>query len=202
MKIVLASANKGKIAEFEKLMPNDEVVAFSEILGQIEIDEDQDSFKGNAIKKARTIYDLLIEKDYESYKNVIVISDDSGITVPALNNEPGIYSARYAGLNASDKDNNKKLKLELNKLGLEKTPAFYTACIAIVYKNETYTVHGWIHGNVINKELGEGGFGYDPMFISNGFDKTLGELGYEVKKEFSHRTKALNLAKKVLDVIL
>lgn len=199
MKIVLASANKGKIAEFQKLMPDDEVLAFSEILGEVEIDEDQDSFKGNAIKKARTIYDLLIKKDY---KNVIVISDDSGITVPALNNEPGIYSARYAGINASDKDNNKKLIENLNKKNIEKTPAFYTACIAIVYQNEVYTVHGWMHGNVINKELGEGGFGYDPMFIPNGFDKTLGELGYDAKKEFSHRTKALNLAIKVLDVIL
>lgn len=199
MKIVLASANKGKIAEFQKLMPDDEVLAFSEILGEVEIDEDQDSFKGNAIKKARTIYDLLIKKDY---KNVIVISDDSGITVPALNNEPGIYSARYAGINANDKDNNKKLIENLNKKNIEKTPAFYTACIAIVYQNEVYTVHGWMHGNVINKEIGEGGFGYDPMFIPNGFDKTLGELGYDAKKEFSHRTKALNLAKKVLDVIL
>ena len=180
-------------------MPNDEVVAFSEILGQIEIDEDQDSFKGNAIKKAKTIYDLLMQK---GLADVIVISDDSGITVPALNNEPGIYSARYAGLNASDKDNNKKLIENLNAKNLEKTPAFYTACIAIVYNGETYTVHGWMHGNVINKELGEGGFGYDPMFIPNGFDKTLGELGYDAKKEFSHRTKALNLAIKVLDVIL
>ena len=200
MKIVLASANKGKIAEFEKLMPNDEVIAFSEILGQIEIDEDQNSFKGNAIKKARTIYDLLIEKGFDN--DVIVISDDSGITVPALNNEPGIYSARYAGLNASDKENNAKLIENLNKQNLEETPAFYSACIAIIYKNETYTVHGWMHGVVINKEIGEGGFGYDPMFIPEGFEQTLGELGYEVKKEFSHRTKALDLAMKVLDVIL
>ncbi len=200
MKIVLASANKGKIAEFEKLMPNDEVIAFSEILGQIEIDEDQNSFKGNAIKKARTIYDLLIEKGFDN--DVIVISDDSGITVPALNNEPGIYSARYAGLNASDKENNAKLIENLNKQNLEETPAFYSACIAIIYKNETYTVHGWLHGVVINKEIGEGGFGYDPMFIPEGFEQTLGELGYEVKKEFSHRTKALNLAMKVLDVII
>lgn len=199
MKIVLASANKGKIAEFQKLMPDDEVLAFSEILGQIEIDEDQDSFKGNAVKKARTIYDLLIEK---GIKDVIVISDDSGISVPVLNNAPGIYSARYAGLNASDKDNNEKLKSELNNLSLEKTPAFYTACIALVYKKEVYTVHGWMHGDVINKELGENGFGYDPMFIPTGFDKTLGELPSEVKKEFSHRSKALKLAIKVLEVIL
>ena len=199
MKIVLASANKGKISEFQKLMPEDEVLAFSEILGQIEIDEDQDSFKGNAIKKAKTIYDLLMQK---GLNDVIVISDDSGISVPVLNNEPGIYSARYAGLNASDKDNNGKLKSELNKLGLEKTPAFYTACIALDYKNEVYTVHGWMHGNVINKEIGENGFGYDPMFIPNGYEKTLGELPAEIKKEFSHRSKALKLAMKVLDVIL
>ena len=199
MKIVLASANKGKITEFQKLMPDDEVVAFSEILGEIEIEEDQDSFKGNAIKKAKTIYDLLVKK---GFSNIIVISDDSGISVPVLNNAPGIYSARYAGINASDKDNNAKLISKLNELNLEKTPAFYTACIALIYKNEVYTVHGWMHGIVVNKEVGENGFGYDPMFIPNGFDKTLGELPNEIKKEFSHRSKALELAKKVLDVIL
>ena len=199
MKIVLASGNKGKIKEFEKLMPNDDVVAFKEILGNIEIIEDQDSFKGNAIKKAQTIYQKLVS---EGHKDIIVISDDSGITVPILNNEPGIYSARYAGINASDKENNAKLIDNLNKKNIEKTKAYYTACIAIVYKGQVYTVHGWMHGNVINKELGEGGFGYDPMFIANGYDKTLGELGYEAKKDFSHRTKALSLAKKVLEVIV
>lgn len=199
MKIVLASANKGKIAEFQKLMANDEIIAFSEILGEIEIIEDKDTFKGNAIKKAQTIYDELVKI---GQKDVVVISDDSGITVPALNNEPGIYSARYAGEGSSDKQNNAKLITNLNAKNLEITSAFYTACIAIVYQGEVYTVHGWMHGNVINKELGEGGFGYDPMFIPTGFDKTLGELGYEAKKEFSHRTKALNLAVKVLDVIL
>jgi len=199
VKIVLASANKGKIAEFQKLLPNDEVIAFSEILGEIDIVEDKDSFKGNAIKKAQTIYDELKKN---GYKNMVVISDDSGISVPVLNNEPGVYSARYSGLNATDKSNNEKLIANLNSLNLEKTPAFYTACIAIVYNDEVYTVHGWMHGDVINKELGTGGFGYDPMFIPHGFDKTLGELAPEVKKEFSHRSKALNLAMKVLDVIL
>lgn len=199
MKIVLASANKGKINEFKKLMPNDEVIAFSEVLGKIEIIEDKDSFKGNAIKKAQTIYDEFMKI---GQKDIIVISDDSGITVPALNNEPGIYSARYAGEGSSDKENNAKLIENLNKENLEKTPAFYTACIAIIYKNEVYTVHGWMHGNVINKELGEGGFGYDPMFIPKGFDKTLGQLDQEIKKEFSHRSKALKLAMKVLNLII
>lgn len=199
MKIVLASANKGKMAEFEELMPNDKVIAFSEILGKIEIDEDKDTFKGNAIKKAQTIYD---ELQKIGFGDVVVISDDSGISVPALGNAPGVYSARYAGTNASDKENNEKLKSELNRLGLEKTKAFYTACIAIVYKSEVYTVHGFMYGEVLNKEIGTNGFGYDPMFIPKGYDKTLGELSSEIKKEFSHRSRALNLAKKVLDIII
>lgn len=199
MKIVLASGNKGKIAEFEKLMPNDEVIAFSQILGNLEIEEDKDTFKGNAIKKAQTIYD---ELQKIGYKDVVVISDDSGISVPVLNNEPGVYSARYSGENATDKSNNTKLIENLNAKNLEKTPAFYTACIAIVYQGEVYTVHGWMHGDVINKEIGEGGFGYDPMFIPSGFNKTLGEIDYAEKNKFSHRSKALVLAKKVLEVIL
>ncbi|OUR69432.1 non-canonical purine NTP pyrophosphatase, RdgB/HAM1 family [Arcobacter sp. 31_11_sub10_T18] len=196
MRIVLATGNKGKIKEFKKLLPNDEVIAFSEILGEMEIVEDADTFKGNAIIKAQTIFDKLEDE------NVIVISDDSGITVPAINNEPGIYSARYAGEGASDKDNLYKLIDELNKRGIEKTPAYYTACIAIVHKNETYTVHGWMHGNVINKTSGDQGFGYDPMFIPHGFKETLGELPHETKQAFSHRSQALELAKKVLKVIL
>ena len=199
VKIVLASSNKGKIKEFEKLMPNDEVIAFKEILGDIEIIEDKDSFKGNAIKKAQTIYD---ELEKNGHKNMIVISDDSGISVPLLNNEPGIYSARYAGENASDEDNNKKVISNLKELDCKKTPAFYTACIAIIYNKEVFTVHGWMHGNVIDQLIGEKGFGYDPLFIPKGFDTTLGELPHEIKKEFSHRSQALKLAKKVLDVIL
>ena len=200
MKIVLASGNKGKIAEFKKLMPNNEVVAFKELLGDIEIVEDKDSFQGNAVKKAETIYEKVLQLNNK--EEVLVISDDSGISVPALNNEPGIYSARYAGENASDKENNQKLISNLEKKALKKTPAYYTACIAIVYQNKTYTVHGWMHGEVISKEMGEGGFGYDPMFIPKGFDKTLGELPHEVKKAFSHRSKALKLAMKVIEVIL
>lgn len=199
MKIILASSNQGKIKEFKELLPDVEVIAFSDILGKIEIDEDQDTFQKNAVKKAKTIYELLISKNY---KDFVVISDDSGISLPILNNAPGIYSARFAGLNASDKENNDKLISKLNELKLEKTPAFYTACIAIVYKDFTYTVHGFMHGMATNKEIGTNGFGYDPLFIPNGFNKTLGELNLEVKKEFSHRSKALNLAKKVLEIII
>lgn len=196
MKIVLATSNNGKIKEFKKLLPNQEVITFKELLGDLDIVEDGDSFQANAIIKAKSIYEKLEDK------NVIVISDDSGITVPALNNEPGIYSARYAGENAKDEQNNQKLIDNLNKQSLDKTAAYYTACIAIVFQGEVYTVHGWMHGDVINKQIGTEGFGYDPLFIPKGYDKTLGELPHEVKKAFSHRSSALMLAMKVLEVIL
>lgn len=200
MKIVLATGNKGKIVEFKKMMPDDEVITFKELIGEYEVVEDKDTFQGNAIKKAEEIYEKLISLNQSD--DILVISDDSGITVPAINNEPGIYSARYAGENASDKDNIKKLITKLKEKDLKTTKAYYTACIAIVYKKQTYTVHGWMHGNVIDKEVGDHGFGYDPMFIPKGFDKTLGELPHEIKKKFSHRSQALQLAKKVLDVVI
>lgn len=195
MKIVLATGNQGKIKEFKHLMPNDEVYAFEELVGKMDIEETGITFKENAVIKAKAVYEKLNDK------NAIVISDDSGITVPVLNNEPGVYSARYAGKNATDKANNAKLMSKLKDANLNATPAFYTACIAIVYQGEVYTVHGWMHGVVMAEERGENGFGYDPMFIPTGYDKTLGELDNSVKKSFSHRSSALALAKKVLDVL-
>ena len=199
MNIILASANRGKIEEFKKLLPNNDLFAYSDILGKFDIDETGTSFKENAIIKASEVNEKLKQI---GEKNFIVISDDSGISLPILQNTPGVFSARYAKVGASDKENNTKLISKLDELNLERTPAFYTACIAIIYKDFTYTVHGFMHGMAINKELGTNGFGYDPLFIPDGFDKTLGELDFEVKQEFSHRNRALKLAKKVLEVIL
>ena len=199
MKIILASANRGKIEEFKNLLPNNKVFAYSDILGKFDIDETGSSFKENAIIKASEVNEKLKqigEKDF------VVISDDSGISLPILQNAPGVFSARYAKVGASDKENNTKLISKLDELDLDRTPAFYTACIAIVYNDLIYTVHGFMHGMAINKELGTNGFGYDPLFIPDGFDKTLGELDFEIKQEFSHRNRALKLAKKVLEVIL
>lgn len=200
MQIVLATGNKGKIKEFKKLINDIEIVAFGDILGDIDIVENGNTFKENAIIKAKKIYEMLKEKEPEV--EYIVISDDSGITVPALNNEPGIYSARYAGEGASDKENLNKLINNLKSKGIKRTKAFYTACIAIMYKDNVYTVHGWMHGDVIDEVRGDKGFGYDPMFLPNGYEKTLGELEADVKKEFSHRSRALQLAKKVIEVIV
>ena len=194
MKIVLATGNKGKLREF-KNMCEGEVIAFSEILGEMEIVEDADTFKGNALIKARTIYEKLQDE------NAIVVSDDSGISVPLLGGAPGIYSARYAGEGATDKENLYKLVDTVKAKGVEKTPAYYTASIAIVSQYGEYTVHGWMHGDVLATTRGEKGFGYDPMFVPYGYEETLGELDDEVKKEISHRAKALALAKPIIKML-
>ncbi len=190
MKIVLATGNKGKLREF-KQMCQDEVVAFSDLLGEFDIVEDGDTFAANALIKARTIYEKLGEE-------YLVISDDSGISLPVLNGAPGIYSARYAGEGVTDKDNLYKLIEAVKAKGLKSTPAYYTAAIAIVSKYGEYVVHGWMHGDVIDEARGDKGFGYDPMFIPKGFDKTLGELDDDVKSVISHRGKALELAKPII----
>ena len=192
MKIILATSNKGKVKEIQKSFDGFEVVPFSEVIEPFEIVEDGKSFKENAIIKAKAVYDTLGDE------NVIVLSDDSGISVPILDNEPGIKSARYAGEDATAKDNLYKLIDELKKRGIKKTSAFYTAAISLVSKEGIFSAHGWMYGDVIDEARGENGFGYDPMFIPEGFDKTLGELDESIKKELSHRSKALRLAKRLI----
>jgi len=200
MNIILASANKGKIKEIQSWLMNHNVLPYSDILGVFDIPETGNTFQENAIIKAQAVNQKL--KDIKYKEEYIVISDDSGITVPALNNEPNIYSARYAGINVTDKENNAKLISRLNEKKLLKTKAFYTACLAISYNDKIYTTHGWMHGDVINEEIGQDGFGYDPLFIPEGFENTLGILEKSVKKDLSHRSKALSLAMKVIGVIL
>jgi len=192
MQIVLASSNRGKIKEIKKYF-GDNVVAFSDLIVPFEIEENGKSFKENAIIKAKAIYEKL--------PNHIIIADDSGISVPKLGGIPGIYSARFAGSDATDKDNLNKLIDELKNNNISKTSAFYTSAIAIASPYGIYTTHGFMYGDVISEMRGNNGFGYDPMFIPQGFNKTLGELDERTKKSISHRTKALNLAKYILDVI-
>jgi len=198
MKLVLATGNKGKLREF-KQMCEDEVVPFSDLLGEFDIIEDGDTFAANALIKARTIYEKLGAKN--PLAEYLVISDDSGISLPVLNNEPNIYSARYAGENATDKENLHKLIEEVRKKGLTSTPAYYTAAIAIVSKYGEYVVHGWMHGDVIVETRGDKGFGYDPAFVPNGYEQTLGELDDDVKAGISHRGKALELAKPIIGML-
>jgi len=192
MKLVLATSNKGKVREIKALCEDYEVIPYSELIQEFEIIEDGDTFKENALIKARAVFKALDDED------VIVMADDSGISVDVLDGKPGIYSARYAGAEASDKDNLYKLIDDIKALHVENSPAHYTAAIAIVTKTSELCVHGWMYGTAITQAKGDGGFGYDPMFIPLGFDKTLGELDDETKKKLSHRAKALGLVKIIL----
>ena len=195
MEIILATSNKGKVKEIAALFDDVKVTPFTDILGPMAIDENGDTFAANALIKAREVFKALDRDD------VIVVSDDSGITVPALDNEPGIYSARYAGEGASDRENLEKLVENLKAKGLKEAPAYYTAAIALVSPAGEYVTHGWMHGKVIDEPRGEGGFGYDPIFIPQGYDQTLGELDPSIKKRLSHRSQALELAKPVIELL-
>ena len=192
MRIILATSNQGKVREFQAWIGEHEVLAYSDVIEPFEIEETGLSFKENALIKARAVYERLGDK------NVLVLSDDSGISVPALGGIPGIYSARFAGANAGAKENLNKLIQTLKDNALTKTPAFYTAAIALVCATGEFCVHGWMHGEAIAVARGNNGFGYDPMFIPEGYEQTLGELDESVKKAFSHRARALELAHIVL----
>ena len=192
MKLVLATSNKGKVREIKELCKEYEVIPYTDLIDAFEIIEDADTFKENALIKARAVYEALGDED------AIVMADDSGISVDILDGAPGIYSARYAGDDVTDKDNLKKLMEDIKAKGVQDSPAHYTAAIAIVTKGIEKTVHGWMYGTALTQAKGDSGFGYDPMFIPLGFDKTLGELDEGVKKELSHRSKALHLAGKIL----
>lgn len=195
LKIVLATSNKGKVREIKALCEDYEVVPYTELIEEFEIVEDGDTFKENALIKARAVFDALEDQD------VIVIADDSGISVDVLDGAPGIYSARYGGENATDVDNLNKLMQSIKEKGFTESPAFYTAAMAIVTKRSERTVHGWMHGTALSERRGEGGFGYDPMFVPLGFTQTLGELSDDIKKKLSHRSQALSLVKKVLKTL-
>ncbi len=193
MKLILATGNKGKVREIKQMCENFEVIPYSDLIEPFEIVEDAPDFKGNALIKARAVYEALNDD------SVVVIADDSGISVDVLDGQPGIHSARYGGPEADDKDNLHKLMGAIKDKGVESSPAHYTAAIAIVYKGQEETVHGWMHGTALSSPRGENGFGYDPMFIPQGHEQTLGQLDDKIKSKLSHRGKALRLAKIILE---
>ena len=205
MKIVLATSNLDKVKEIKEFLKGYEIYALSEVVKPFEIVEDGSTFQQNALIKSRAVFAKLKEQGLDS--EFVSLSDDSGISVDALGGEPGIYSARYSDIdesgqmaakNATDASNRAKLISKLNSLNLQSSLAHYTACIAISSKFGDYTTHGFMYGEAINEERGTNGFGYDALFIPNGFNKTLGELDNETKLKISHRSKGLELANFVL----
>lgn len=190
--IVLATKNEGKVREFREIMKDLPVLirSLKDFPGFGEINEDGLTFEENALKKARAL---------AGFTKGAAIADDSGLAVDFLKGAPGIFSARYAGPGARDQENNLKLLKELAGVPVEKRGAAFICAIAIVTPDgEEHVVKGECLGRIGSEMRGSEGFGYDPLFIPDGFEKSFAELGLEIKNGISHRFKAIEALKEVL----
>ena len=189
-KIIFASKNEGKVREVNNILNdlNIHLVSLSDMPEKIEIVEDGKSFEENALMKARIVFERF---------NIPVIADDSGLVVEQLYGEPGIYSARYAGDEADDKTNNIKLLKELENYPEPHKAKFVCAAVYLDGK-ETITARGEFTGRIIDEERGNNGFGYDPLFMPDGYKVTSAELDPEIKNRISHRFNAFAKLKEIL----
>jgi len=181
--LVIATTNKGKIKEFRSLLIPEisNLLSIGDFDNIPKIEETGATFEENALIKARVVCGLT---------NKTTISDDSGLEVLSLDNQPGVYSARYAGEKATDSDNIKKLLDDLQ--GVYNRAARFVCCIAIVNPDGNEKVFSGIcEGKILKSRKGEGGFGYDPVFYFPQAKKTFAELSLDEKNEFSHRAKAI-----------
>lgn len=177
--IVFASSNEGKTKEIKSLLENEfKVVNLLDIGCTEEIPETTDTFEGNALQKSTYVL--------ENYQ-LDCFADDSGLEVEALNGDPGVYSARYSG----SRDNEKNIKLLLSKLnGINDRKAQFRTVISLLLDGKNYFFEGIIKGEIISEKRGKGGFGYDPIFIPEGYNETFAELDASIKNKISHRAIA------------
>lgn len=182
MELYFITTNRNKILEINALLQETKI----NVLGQIDLGFNEDieetgtTFKENAILKAQTVYDI--------YKKPI-FAEDSGLEIFSLNGEPGVKSARYSGDNGTSKEN---MDLVLEKMkNIENRRASFKTVIAFVWKDKINTFEGIINGTITFEEKGKQGFGYDPIFIPEGYDKTFAEFSREEKNLISHRGQAV-----------
>ncbi|TAF10703.1 MAG: non-canonical purine NTP diphosphatase [Flavobacteriia bacterium] len=177
MKLVFASNNKNKIQEIQALVPNTiQIVSLEEIGCFEDIPETAVTIEGNAILKANYVTE---KYGYDCF------ADDTGLEVKALNGAPGVYSARYAGEQKDANDNMDKLLFKLKDKTNRK--ANFKTVIALNLKGKQNLFSGIIHGKIIEEKIGTNGFGYDPIFVADGYNKTFAELSMEEKSTISHR---------------
>jgi XTP/dITP diphosphohydrolase len=177
MKLVFASNNKNKIKEIQLLLPDSIQILSLEDIGCTEdIPETADTIEGNTMLKANYVTE---KYGYDCF------ADDSGLEVQALNGEPGVFSARYAGEPKNDENNIDKLLSNLK--GIENKSANFKTVICLNSKGEQHLFTGIINGTIIEERIGTNGFGYDPIFVADGYQKTFAELALEEKARISHR---------------
>jgi len=195
-KIIIATGNKGKAKEFETLFSplGYEVLTLHDLEGATDVEETGTTFEENAILKAEALC-----KQFDT----MVISDDSGLMIDALDGRPGVYSARYAGEQKNDNANIDKVLEELKDVPEEeRTARFYCALAVAVPGEDTMTVSGTVEGRIANSRQGENGFGYDPIFYVPDLGKMMAELKPEEKNAISHRANALKKLKELLPKLL
>jgi len=186
-KIIFASKNEGKVKEVRHILNgiNAEILSLNDVGFKGEIPETADTFEGNAKIKAEVIFNKF---------KLPTIADDSGLVAFQLGNEPGVLSARYTGESATDEENNIKL-LEKLKSFPEPHKAKFICAAVYYFGTEFYVAFGEINGQIIKEPRGTIGFGYDPLFLPEGYDKTTAELPPEIKNKISHRYIAFNKLK-------
>ncbi|AKS67391.1 nucleoside-triphosphate diphosphatase [Staphylococcus schleiferi] len=180
--IVIASSNKGKINDFKVIFSDYNVIGINEIIEDFDVEETGTTFEENARLKSEAAAKAL---------NKTVIADDSGLEVTALNGEPGVYSARYAGLEKNDEANIQKV-LEGLEDKSDRTARFVCVISMTTAEGVTKTFRGTVEGEITLNKIGENGFGYDPIFLVPDQQKTMAQLTAEEKADISHRRKAID----------
>lgn len=193
MKLVLATRNRGKVREIGELLKVQDGIKFLSLLSYPDapdVVEDGKTYEENALKKASGIAE---------YTGHLTLADDSGLEVDALDGAPGLHSARYAGENASDADQVVKLLDALRNVPDDRRGGRFKCAVAIAEPDgRIQVVTGSCEGRIIRTPRGAQGFGYDPVFVPAGYDKTFAELGDGVKNQMSHRAKALVMVRDAL----
>ena len=181
MKIVFATHNAHKVSEVPAVLGSEyQLVTATEAGITEEIPETQPTIEGNALQKARYVYE---------HTGLNCFADDTGLEVEALNGAPGVYSARYAGEHVSYADNN--VLLLKNLAGCENRKARFRTVIALIVDGKEYLFEGRVEGAIATEPHGEGGFGYDPLFVPEGSQLTFAEMSSEAKNKISHRGRAV-----------
>ncbi|CAG9619542.1 XTP/dITP diphosphatase [Sutcliffiella rhizosphaerae] len=185
--IIIATNNQGKVKDFQAILePKGYIVkSLADFPNISEVDETGTTFEENALLKADALAKQL---------GKIVLADDSGLEVDALNGEPGVYSARYAGMEKNDTLNYEKVLQKLKDVSIEQRTARFVCVLAVVDEGgDSFTVRGTCEGSIAFEPAGKNGFGYDPIFFVSDFQKTMAQLTKEEKNEISHRAKAIKL---------
>lgn len=189
--LVFATNNKHKLDEVRKITSGQvEIVSLSDIQCHDEIPETADTLEGNALQKARYIH---------THFQTDCFADDTGLEVEALNGAPGVYSARYAGPGHDSEANMRKLLADLE--GENNRKARFRTVIALILDGKEYLFEGIVNGHIIEEKKGSAGFGYDPIFVPDGYRQTFAELGDDIKNRISHRAMATHKLAEFLSTI-